>query len=129
MIDHNSGDFVGVAAKEMKEETGLTIPHEQLIDMCQLAWGDRFPGLLPSPGGCDEFLRLYLYTTDIGHDELQNLEGKATGVLEEGEVIKLKVVPLEDLWKISADCKALSSLLLYENLKQAGRFSEQKSAS
>jgi len=120
MIDNN-GSFVGVAAKELNEETGLTIEPDQLIDLGRLAWEDKFPGLLPSPGGCDEFLKLYLYRTDIDLEKLQSFEGKATGVLEEGEMIKLMVVPLEDLWKITADCKALCSLLLYENLKREGK--------
>jgi hypothetical protein len=30
--------------------------------------------------------------------ELEDLEGKCTGVLEEGENIKLKIISLHELW-------------------------------
>lgn len=119
MIDGN-GNFAGVAAKEMKEETELEMEPEHLIDLTQLAWQDKFPGMLPSPGGCDEFLRLYLYKRKITSAELRNFEGKATGQLAEGEMIKLKVMPLADLWKNSADSKALCALYLYQKLKENG---------
>jgi len=121
MID-GMGHFAGVAAKEMKEETGLDMNPEELIDLTQLAWSDKFPGILPSPGGCDEFLRLYLYRRTITRSELDSFEGKATGELEEGEMIKLKVLPLEQLWLSTADAKALTALLLYNKLKEQGHF-------
>jgi len=121
MID-GMGNFAGVAAKEMKEETGLEMEPEDLVDLTKLAWNEKFPGMLPSPGGCDEFLRLYAYRRTITPAELQEFEGKATGVLEEGETIKLKVLPLDELWMHTADSKALAALLLYHKLKEQGRF-------
>ncbi len=124
MID-NDHNFIGVAAKELKEETGIEIRQEQLVDLGQLAWGDNFQGLLPSAGGCDETIKMFLYRTNITREQLDNIEGRATGVLEEGETIKLKVVRLDELWENTSDCKALSSLLLYEKLKISGRLPAQ----
>ncbi len=44
-----------------------------------------------------------------------------TGLREEGEKITLKLVKLEDLWRVGArDAKALAALSLYENLKREG---------
>jgi ADP-sugar diphosphatase len=50
MLD-GSGNFVGTAAKEIEEETGLKIKEEELIDMTELAYGDQWRGMYPSAGG------------------------------------------------------------------------------
>jgi hypothetical protein len=53
---------------------------------------------------------------------LQDLEGKTTGLEKEGEKIRLKLVPLNRLWKEAArDGKALAALSLYENLSREGK--------
>ena len=56
--------------------------------------------------------------------ELLDLQGKATGLREEGEIITLQVVPFEDLWRQTADAKALSALALYDRLMAAGLIPE-----
>jgi ADP-sugar diphosphatase len=55
--------------------------------------------------------------------DLKALQGKATGLREEGELIKLQVVPFQDLWRTTSDAKSLSALLLYQNLLAAGAIS------
>jgi ADP-sugar diphosphatase len=67
-----------------------------------------------SPGGCDEFIRLFACVKSVTQDKLEELEGKLTGNLEEGETICLKIVPLDEVWKICYEAKALSSLFLYQ---------------
>lgn len=59
MLD--GGDFVGVAAKELMEETGIKIKSNELIDLTQLAYKGSYSGVYPSAGGCDEFLRLFVH--------------------------------------------------------------------
>ena len=80
-------------------------------------------GVLPSAGGCDEFLRLFVYRTTMPQARLDELQGKL--ILEEGENIALKVRPLNTLWKCS-DAKALCSLALYTNLKEQIAQKEQQ---
>jgi hypothetical protein len=46
--------------------------------------------------------------------QLEELQNKCTGALEEGENIKLKVVPFDRLAEHSPDMKTLSALYLYE---------------
>ncbi|EFA83236.1 hypothetical protein PPL_04026 [Heterostelium album PN500] len=116
MLD-GSGHFVGVAAKEMKEETGIEVTEDKLVDLTQLAYGDTAEGMYPSPGGCDEFIRLFLFRDTLEQSKIDELQNKCTGALEENESITLDIVPLEDLWKKSPDGKTLSSLFLYEKLK------------
>ncbi|CAO3636271.1 unnamed protein product [Cunninghamella echinulata] len=122
MLD-DSGDFTGTAAKELYEETGLKIKDEELIDLTELAYGDQWKGVYPSAGGCDEFLRLFLCRKKMKQQDIDDLEGKLTGLRHEGEQIKLKLVSLKDAWKQSCDMKLLSSLTLYHSLKDKITFS------
>ena len=47
--------------------------------------------MYPSGGGCDEFLKLYLHRAKMSKAQLSDIEGKLTGNIEEGEMIKLQV--------------------------------------
>jgi len=137
MLD-DSGNFAGVAAKEVKEETGIELNVTDLIDMTALAYEPQLPfhpdeisarpirnkstplkGMYPSAGGSDEFIRLMLHEKEVTKEELTSLQGKLTGCVEEGEKIVLELVPYEMLWRVTSDAKALSSLLLFQLLTAA----------
>jgi ADP-sugar diphosphatase len=128
MID-DSGTFAGAAAKEITEETGLSIPEEELVDMTSLASlppnqaGEGLhAGIYPSPGACDEFIPVFLNQKRVPRDQLKEWQGKLTGLRDEGEKITLKLVPLKDLWKEGArDGKTLAAWALYEGLKREGK--------
>lgn len=129
MLD-DSGTFSGGAAKEIKEETGLEVPESQLVDLTKLALGDvdqksgeRLQNATySSPGGSDEFLPLFLHQRRMPRSQLKELQGKLTGLRDEGEKITLKIVPLNELWREGArDAKALSALALYQGLKLKGK--------
>ena len=49
-------------------------------------------------------------------EELDSYMGKATGLMEEGEYICLKVIPLDSLVKETSDAKALCAYSLYNYL-------------
>ncbi|KAK3821399.1 MAG: hypothetical protein J3Q66DRAFT_271094, partial [Benniella sp.] len=113
MLD-GSGDFVGKCAEELKEECGITLEHDKLIDMTQLAYGSDWKGVYPSAGGCDEFLRLFVSTRDMEWNELQALEGQLGGLRDHGESITLSLVELKDAYKVAPDAKLLSALALFQ---------------
>lgn len=52
----NKQQFAGKAAKEMNEETLLEIKDTELYDLTYMAYGDKYKGMYPSAGGCDEVL-------------------------------------------------------------------------
>lgn len=134
MID-DSGTFSGAAAKEIKEETGLSISEDELIDMTKLAVTARSTdqdesaeedhlqqAMYPSPGGCDEFMPVFLARKNMSGEEIGELQGKLTGLRSHGEKITLKICKLENLWKVGArDGKTLAALALYEGLRREGR--------
>jgi ADP-sugar diphosphatase len=117
--------------------------------MTELAYGNKWRGVYPSAGGsgmkflplfaklplvrffrlthdcifllADEFLRLFLCVKSLPSKQIEELEGKLTGLRDHGEAITLKLVKLEDAWKQSPDAKLLSSLALLDALKRAGK--------
>jgi len=113
MLDEARQRFAGKAADEMREETGLEIKDTDLIDLTEMAYGNLFRGMYPSAGGCDEFIRLFLYRRYVSPEVLEALHN-AFGGDSDSEIIKLKIIPLEDLWLHAPDAKALSALYLYQ---------------
>lgn len=130
MLD-DSGTFSGSAAKEIQEETGLSIPQDELVDMTSLALqsvsepedGETLQkAVYPSAGGSDEFVPLFLCQKRMPRTEIEGLQGRLSGLRQEGEKITLKVVPLENLWKEGLrDGKTLAAWALYKGLKQDGK--------
>ena len=104
MLDEN-GNFAGVAAKELSEETGIKITTSML---------NHLGNIYPSPGACDEMIGLFCYTQEVSPKELADFQGKCTGV--EGEIITLEIMPYEGVEHSTEplDAKALCAVLLYE---------------
>lgn len=131
MID-GSGTFSGAAAKEIREEIGLELAESALTDLTKLCLSssddnddkaERLQrGVYPSPGGCDEFVPLFLHQMRVPRSQLKEWQGKLTGLREHGEKITLKLVRLEDVWKEGGrDAKVLSAWALYEGLRREGK--------
>ncbi|ETI23188.1 hypothetical protein G647_04985 [Cladophialophora carrionii CBS 160.54] len=143
MID-DSGTFAGAAAREVREETGLEISSDELVDMTLLASQldmDRSSAqsspipcpspsseerlqnaMYPSPGGSDEFIPIFLARKSLSTRAIDELKGKLTGLRDHGEKITLKIVPVQDVWKVAwRDGKTLAAMALYEGLRGEGR--------
>jgi len=135
MLD-GSGAFAGVAAKELKEETGIEITEAELTDLTALAYGGsggggsagggapegepNAQGMYPSVGACDEFLRLMYWAKDVEPSYLRELQGRVAGNEEENEVITIELVKFEELWRRCSDGKSLSAMILLERLAAEG---------
>lgn len=141
MLDEETGNFAGAAAREIKEETGLDVRAEELVELTTLAvesQSDGRPrqedsagqaveahlqrGVYPSPGGSDEYIAIFLARKRLPRRDLDGLRGKLTGLRDEGENITLKIVPLKEVWRHGArDGKTLAAIALYEGLRREGR--------
>lgn len=118
MLD-GSGDFTGKAAAEMKEELGITVDKNGLIDMTALAYGENCPGVYTSPGLLDEPVRLMLSRHDV--TDITPYCGGRHGLAEENETTLTDVVPLNQLWKVAPDAKSLAATALYRQLRFDGK--------
>lgn len=114
MIDGQSESVAGIAMQEMREECGIHIHASDLIDLSALACEHAVasgslpvPSIAPSPGGCDEFIRYMYLEISVTKAELEQMRGRLTGLREHGEFISLRVVPMDQLWQISGDAKAM----------------------
>ncbi len=87
MLD-GSGDFKGVAAKELVEELG---PDFALSEHDLISLGEP---IFLSPGGSDERMHLFAHTRLVTRAEIDALQGRLTGCQHENERISLVVVPL-----------------------------------
>jgi hypothetical protein len=81
-IDENTGNFSGDAAKELYEEIGMQINGDELEPL------GRF---YPSPGGCDEFIELYYYETEISKEDFYEEARAIYGTANKS--IKIQFVP------------------------------------
>ncbi|KAJ7563048.1 hypothetical protein O6H91_03G094700 [Diphasiastrum complanatum] len=120
MLDDDAGDFVGTAAREVEEETGIHINSSDLIDLTSLLKESTGRKMHPSPGGCDEDITLLLYRGTVKQEVVESLEGQRTGLVDHGELIKVRVVPYPELWRATSDAKALAAIALYEMSKKEG---------
>jgi len=97
MMD-DEGDFAGTAAREIKEETGISIHRDEL----------RYLGeFFPSCGGTDEKILLYACEKKVSDEEIRDMQGRVTGAHHEHERIRLRIVPLDRLQGSTNDPKAL----------------------
>ncbi|KAK0628242.1 hypothetical protein B0T17DRAFT_588437 [Bombardia bombarda] len=139
MVDE-AGNFAGTAANEIREELGLEIPQEELINLSDMAFpaaaaaaaaattegkekNENLPqAMFPSAGGCDEYIPIFMHERRVPREQLGEWTGRLTGLREHGEKITLKLVRMRDLWREGArDAKCLAALALWEGLRREGR--------
>jgi ADP-sugar diphosphatase len=126
MLDGN-GNFAYVATKELEEETGIVIKEgdPNLTDLTEMMYDGEHEGVYPSAGGCDEAMRIFLFTANMTKAQLDHLDGKLRGVADEGETIKVKIIPFADLAHTAPDMKTLSALALYNAMMERNKVPSQ----
>ncbi|KAI5066911.1 hypothetical protein GOP47_0017439 [Adiantum capillus-veneris] len=92
MLDDDAGDFVGTAAREVEEETGIHIKSADLVNLTNFLDKSTGQQMFPSPGGCDEEISLMLYRSHVKQEVIDSLQ----------------------------DAKVLAAITLYEMAKREG---------
>jgi ADP-sugar diphosphatase len=125
MLDPGDGSFSGAAAREIDEEIGLKLNRNELIDMTELALKGHQTeetlqnAMYPSPGGCDEYISIFLWEKEMDRMQIDGLRGRLTGDRTERENIKVSILNYERLLHVGArDGKTLAAWSLYEYLKR-----------
>lgn len=120
MMDRET-DSLNVALRELREETGIDTSGGSMINLTQMFYGDRLKGIYPSPGACDEVIKLFAYIKEVDDEEVHRIHGKQTGLASEYEHLTLEVVRISDLCRLTADVKAHSAYIMYTQLKTEGK--------
>ena len=107
------GAFSGDAARELKEEMGITISEKDLTDISALL-GNR--GTFLSPGGSNEIMRFLGFCWHVSRADLRKMRGRHTGEAAEGEEITTKISPLEAIWKLP-DVKTAAAYTYFTKVK------------
>jgi len=114
MLDNDAHSVTGIAVQELQEECGITVKDTDFIDLTEIACRDAvaagnlpIAALSPSGGACDEFLRYLYLEKKVTVAELEEMRGRLHGLREHGEYITLTVVPMESVWRVSGDAKAM----------------------
>lgn len=119
MID-NENNVLRVALRETEEETGVIPNAGEMIDMTKTFFKEKWDGIYPSPGACDELIKLFLYRQKSSEAEVKKMQSRKTGVAIENEHLKLRIVRLEELCRITPDVKAHCAYMMYTMLKKEG---------
>ncbi|XP_021286904.1 nudix hydrolase 14, chloroplastic isoform X2 [Herrania umbratica] len=116
----SDGETYAVLTEQVEEEIGIQLNLEDMVDLTAFLEPSTGFKVFPSPGGCDEEIGLFLYRGCVDKNIITQLQGKETGLLEHGELIKVCVVPYEKLWRMTPDAKTLMAIAIYEMAKKEG---------
>ncbi len=108
MLDNESDNPLGVAIKEMFEETGLTITKSQLFPLCETM-------LYSSVGGSDEGIYYYGCHINVDNAQYKSLHNRLRENDHENERITVKIVTREDAREQARSTQVLLGLYLFEN--------------
>ena len=110
MLD-GDGNFAGVAAKELKEELQIELDAAGLTDLTALA--GHADGIYLSPGGTEETMRFFAFFKRVSKSELDDINGRCTGALDENEQITVKLIEVDELLDLP-DAKSIIAWTLIQ---------------
>jgi len=93
MVDNNLSDPVLSAVKEVKEELGMNVNVKSMrlltnepLNVCESLM--------------DEHVNIYSFTKEMTYESLVKFDNKSSGVVEDGELITIKLISIEKAKKI-----------------------------
>lgn len=117
---NNDENALKAALREMKEETNIIPNAGKMIDLTKVFFKGKWNGIYPSPGACDELIKLFLYRQSSTEAEVKKMQGKKTGLASENEHLKLRLINLKDVCRITPDVKVHCAYMMYMALKKEG---------
>lgn len=114
MLDDETDDARGVAARECAEETGLTVDENALFPLC-----DR--KLFSSVGASDEGIFYFGCIIDTDDVTYRSLSGKQTGNHEEDEHIQVALVTRQQAEEEATSLQVRLGIRLFEEAREERR--------
>lgn len=111
MLDNESHNPLGVAMKEMFEETGVTISELQLFPLSSAL-------LYSSVGGSDEGIYYYGCTIEVDNTQYQSIHNRLRGNEHENERITVELVSREEAEKRAHSTQVLLGMYLFDKYKE-----------
>lgn len=109
MLDENIHDPVLTAIQEMQEEAGVIIHAENLKALC------KHP-LYSSPGCSDEAIYYFGCILDLDAQEFDSLDGRNTGLIEEGERIEVCLMEKAEAIEVVSSLQVRLAFALFEEV-------------
>jgi 8-oxo-dGTP pyrophosphatase MutT (NUDIX family) len=106
MLDDSTEDPLGVAIRELEEETSLKI---NTTDVFELHKGP----LYSSPGASDEAIYFYGCITDVDDEQFNEFKGKQCGNSNEHEFITVELAKEEDILAQCSSIQVMVGLYLF----------------
>jgi ADP-sugar diphosphatase len=128
MINPKDGSFSIAAARDLKDKIGLELKAKDLIDMTDVALRGHQSdeslknAMYPSPGGCDEFISIFLWEKEMDRMLIDSLRGQLSEENLETGKVRVRLFNYEKLLQVGArDGKTWAAWSLYEYLKRTGQ--------
>ncbi len=111
-IDNDDDEtLIGREVEELKKTCHLNFSQSNMINLTQRAYEKNSvhnaSGLCPSLGTCSEYIRIMYMRKEITKNQLNAIRRRLSKTREEGAAMSLRVIPLADMWKVSADMKVV----------------------
>mmetsp|Transcript_18793 Transcript_18793/g.28566 ORF Transcript_18793/g.28566 Transcript_18793/m.28566 type:complete len:588 (-) Transcript_18793:132-1895(-) len=120
ILDEDEEKLFGYEIDEIEEACGLSINMNDLIDLSQEAYSkssvDNASGLCPSPSHSGEQVKIMYMKQKISKAHLLGMRARFSKQREEGLAVTMRVVPTQDIWKVSSDMKVMCALFLLQKV-------------
>ena len=118
LVDEDEERLLGYEIEEIEEAFGVELKMYDLINLSEAAYDHNSikntMGMCPSPGQSGEHVKIMYVRKEISKEHLLMMRTKFSEQREEGALVSLRVVPLADMWKVSADMKVMCALFLLQ---------------
>jgi 8-oxo-dGTP pyrophosphatase MutT (NUDIX family) len=110
MLDDETGNPRGVAARELAEETGIAVPESALFPLCERK-------LFSSVGASDEGIFYYGYVCDLDDAAYRALAGRTGGNPDEEEHIQVALMTREEAINAASSGQVRLGLYLFDEYR------------